>query len=78
MSRKKKDPTGIEKAIAAAGSQAQLARELGCTQQNVSLWLAQGWVPAKRAQEIEMLHGVPRKSLVDPRLLERLDTEVGL
>lgn len=78
MSRKKKEPTGIEKAITAAGSQAVLSRELGVTQQTVSLWLKQGWVPSKRAQEIEMIHGVPRRTLVDPKLLERLDTEVDL
>lgn len=78
MSRKKKAPTGIERAIAAAGSQAQLARELGCTQQNVSLWLHQGWVPSKRAKEIEMLHGVPRRELIEPRLLERMDSGVEL
>lgn len=76
--KEKKGPTGIEKAITAAGSQAKLATELGCTQQNISLWLSQGWVPSKRAVEIEMLHGIPRAELIDPKLLARLDTEVGL
>lgn len=78
MPRKKKEPSGIEKAIAAATSQAQLARELGCTQQNVSLWLHQGWVPSRRAKEIEMLYGIPRRELIDPKLLERMDSGVEL
>lgn len=62
--------TGIDAAIAAAGSQDVLARMLGCSQQNVSFWKSQGYVPNLRAVEIEQLTGVARTRLVDPRLLD--------
>lgn len=62
--------TGIADAVAAVGSQLQLATRLGVTQQAVSNWVTQGWVPHKRAVEIECLTGVPRTRLVDPKILE--------
>ncbi len=45
---------GIARAIKAAGSQAALAKATGVTQQTVSLWLAQGFVPEGRVVEVEM------------------------
>ena len=39
-------PTGIERAITMAGGQALLAERMGRTQQAVSLWLDQGYVPS--------------------------------
>lgn len=72
------DMSGIAAAVAAAGSQEQLAEQLGVTQQAVSVWVTQGWAPRKRAVEIECLTGVPRSSLVDPKILNSVDTGSGL
>lgn len=58
----------VEQAVFAAGSQKAMATALGVTQQAVSAWLAQGFVPASRAKEIEVLYGVPRAELISPKL----------
>lgn len=78
MARKKIEKTGIEQAVEKTGSQAALARELGVTQQAVSVWLKQGYVPAGRAREIEMLCGVPRAKLASPKVMSIMDGEVVL
>ena len=62
--------TGIEKAIKNCGSQAKLAELIGCTQQNVSFWLRQGFVPPDRVLEIEQVSGVGRTELINPKLLD--------
>lgn len=67
--------SGAAAAIAAFGTQAAMAEALGVSQQVVSKWLHQGWVPALRALEIEMLTGVPRARLVSPRLRELVGAE---
>jgi DNA-binding transcriptional regulator YdaS (Cro superfamily) len=64
--------SGIEQAVAAAGSQAKLADMLGCTQQNVSFWVRQGYVPVERIREIEQATGVHRSILIDPALIDLL------
>lgn len=69
---------GILRAVKEAGSQTQLARALGVTQQAISIWLHQGYAPPDRAREIEMLYGVPRASLVSPKLLSMIDAGGGL
>jgi hypothetical protein len=66
--------SGVSDAIVAAGSQEILANALGVTQQAVSGWLSQGWVPKGRAIEIEANYGVPRARLVDPKILDLVDT----
>jgi hypothetical protein len=60
--------TGIEDAIALAGTQDLLSEALGVSQQAVSGWLKQGWTPLDRAIEIEAQFGVPRARLVSPRI----------
>lgn len=62
--------TGIARAIVAAGGQGQLGRLLGVSQQAVSQWLAQGWVPIKRAGAIEREFFIPRSALVNPELIK--------
>ena len=67
---KKRKPSGIDNAITQAGSQSELARQLGCSQQAVSAWQRKGYVPLLRAPEIEAQYGVPRATLIAPRLLD--------
>lgn len=70
---------GIEVAVETAGSQEKLAQALGVTQQSVAKWFKRGYVPLDRAREIEAQFGVPRKSLVDPQVVELLsDWETAL
>lgn len=59
---------GIDLAIAAAGSQDLLAKGMGVTQQVISYWKAQGYVPPGRVLEMEQLTGVPRAKLIKPAL----------
>lgn len=60
---------GIDLAVEAAGSQGKLAAQLGVTQQAVLRWVRLGFVPLRRAQEIEAAFGIPRARLADPRVL---------
>ena len=64
--------TGIEEAIYVAGSQAKLAKILGCTQQNVGFWLRQGYCPAERVIEVEQATGIARDRLINPKLVDLL------
>lgn len=59
---------GVKQAAYAAGSQAKLARALGVTEQAIHNWVTRGWVPLRRAQEIEALFGVPRGLTINPRI----------
>lgn len=63
---------GVDLAVQMAGSQAKLAAKVGVTQQAVMKWVKRGYVPLPRAREIEALLGVPRNSLVDPKVLDVL------
>lgn len=65
--------TGVVDAISAAGSQQKLAEALGVTQQAVSIWVRRGWVPLRRAQEIEAQFGVQRSRLINPRIADLVD-----
>lgn len=64
---------GVRLAIRAAGTQQKLAALLGVSQQAVSAWLDRGWVPLRRAQEIEASLGVPRAKLINPRIADLVD-----
>lgn len=66
-------PNAVIEAIRAAGTQEKLSDSLGVTQQAVSLWLKRGYVPLRRAQEIEALFGVPRARLINPRIADLVD-----
>ena len=68
-----REKSGIELAVEAATSQEALAQKLGVSQQAVSEWVRRGWVPLRRAVEIEMLLAIPRVKLVNPRVLEMID-----
>ena len=68
--------SGIDRAITLAGGQMALAAAIGCSQQNVSFWKTQGFVPLMRAIEVEQATGVPRAQLIDPRIWNVINTDV--
>ena len=63
--------TGIEAAIAKAGTRRAFAQSLSptVTVQALCQWVRRGWVPPQRALEIERLYGVDRAHLVKPDLV---------
>jgi len=67
--------SGIADAISVVGSQDALAKIIGCTQQNISAWVTQGFVPVEHVVAVEQATGVPRERLVKPKLLELLRPE---
>ncbi len=73
MKKSKIPPSGIADALQQAGNQVALAQQLGVTQQAVSIWLRRGWVPVRRALEIEAQFGIPRSRLISPRLADLVD-----
>lgn len=70
--------SGIAKAVMVAGGQVKLAQVLGVTQQFISTCLRRGYVPVRRAVEIEMMFGVPRRQLINPRLADLVDLPAGV
>ncbi|WP_198116905.1 Cro/CI family transcriptional regulator [Massilia rhizosphaerae] len=64
------DMSGIALAVKKAGTQEKLAKNLGVSQQAISQWIEQGWVPLRRAAQIEQCFSIPRTRLVDPRIVE--------
>lgn len=68
--------TGIELAVAKAGSQTALAQQLISqhphkphpSQQVISQWVKRGYVPPSRAKEIADVSGVPVAQLLSPTL----------
>lgn len=67
-------PTGIADAIVAAGTQDELGKALGVSQQVISRWLRRGWVPLRRANQIEERFKIPRGRLANPKLMALLVT----
>jgi hypothetical protein len=65
-------PTGIADAIVAAGTQEELGKVLGVSQQVISRWLRRGWVPLRRANQIEERYKIPRGRLANPKLMALL------
>lgn len=62
----------VDRVVIGAGGQPKVAADLGVTQQCVAHWCKQGYAPPSRAQEMEHLYGVPRTSLINPKLLNAL------
>ena len=69
--------TGISEAVVKAGGQVNVAEALEVTQQFISLSLRRGYVPPRRAVEIETQFGVPRRRLINPRLADLVDLPTG-
>lgn len=61
--------SGIADAVLEAGSQVKLAQTLGVSQQAISKWVKRGWVPLRRAAEIELRYNVHRSRLANPNIL---------
>lgn len=78
MTQKQHSPAtpGIVTAVQLTGSQAALAEQLRSryphkphpTQQAISQWVRQGFVPAARAKEIAAITGVAVAALLSPSL----------
>ena len=72
--------TGLDKAIALAGSQEKLALSMGVSQQAISEWVSRGFLPVGRVDDV--LNAVdpgcktirPR-DLLDPELVELMDRQ---
>ena len=62
----------LREVIEKAENQAALGAQLGVSQASVSKWLMRGWVPLKRAKEIEATYGVDRMRLVHPGIIDAL------
>jgi len=60
----------LRQVVELAGSQQAVAHQLGVTQQAINKWMVRGWVPLKRALELETAYGVPRATLADPRVVD--------
>jgi hypothetical protein len=58
----------IQDAIDAAGDVYKLAADLGVSRQFLLKCRDRGWMPVRRAQEIEDKYGVPRETLIKPEL----------
>lgn len=65
--------TGIQQVVKKMGNQTELAKLLGVSQQVVSKWERQGFVPVRRALEIEAQFGIHRHRLINPRLSDLID-----
>lgn len=65
--------SAVQEAVRAAGSQERLAECLGVSQQAISKWLRAGFVPLRRAQEIEAQFGIARARLINPRVRDLVD-----
>lgn len=69
---------GITSAVRQVGGQVALARLLGVSQQAISIWVRRGFVPLPRAQEIEAQLGIPRTTLIDPKIADLTSTAAAL
>lgn len=62
--------TPINQAIHKAGDALALATALGVSRQFIYKARARGWVSPERAAQIETLYGIPKATLMDPRLVK--------
>lgn len=53
----------LDRAIEAAGTQANLAGSIGVTPQAITSWIRKGQVPVMRVLDVERATGVPRYEL---------------
>jgi DNA-binding transcriptional regulator YdaS (Cro superfamily) len=67
---------GITEACMVAGSQAQLARDLGISQQSANKWARMGYVPLHHVPEVSRRYGVARERLIKPSLLVKVPDDL--
>lgn len=60
----------LKNLVATHGGQKRVAETIGVTQAAVSKWCVQGFVPLRRAVEIEATFGVPRTAIANPKISE--------
>lgn len=58
-----KEMSGIEEAVALAGSQSALARRVGVSPQAVQQWVERGCVPPRRVPLVAAMTGIPAERL---------------
>lgn len=58
----------VTDAAKAAGGVPALAAALGVSPQAVREWIKFGYVPPRRAQQIEIQYGIPRTELLSPKM----------
>lgn len=60
----------LKNLVATNGGQKRVAETLGVTQAAISKWIISGFVPLRRAVEIEAIYGVPRVRTAHPKLTQ--------
>lgn len=74
--------TGLDRAVALAGSQVELAQRVGVSQQAIGEWVARGFLPVGRIDDVlnaidpGCKHIKPR-DLLDPELVAIMDRANG-
>ena len=63
----------LDTAVKRAGGAIKLAAFLKVSHQIVYLWIDRGWVPPRRAVQIENKTKVPRSKLINPQLAKLLN-----
>lgn len=67
--------TGIQQAVAAAGSQRALAAKCGVQEAAVSKWVARGYAPGKHVITLHHAYNVAIRDLVSPAVREMMALE---
>jgi DNA-binding transcriptional regulator YdaS (Cro superfamily) len=72
--------TGLDKAVALAGSQAKLAMRLEVSQQAISEWVARGFLPVGRIDDVlnavdPSCKSIKPRDLIDPELVALMDKQ---
>ena len=68
--------SGLLEALVAAGSQTNLAKAVGVTQQAVQQWVQRGYVPISKSRLVSMLYGIPSADLVNPAYFKNSKKDV--
>lgn len=56
--------SGIDKAVAAMGSQTALAKAINLTPQAISTWVKKGQIPLFRIKDVERVTGISKNDLL--------------
>lgn len=64
----------LDRAVAKAGGIVAFRKAMGLSHQSVYAWKRRGYVPFPRAAQIEAKFGIPHRELVDPAVVQALET----